>query len=240
MRNREYHRWYSPSLGRDMEMLVFGHGGARLLVFPTSMGRYYEWEDRGMMDTLGDYLANGSLQVFCVDSVDAESWYADHKWPGDRAWRQVQYDRYLHDEVLPFTRHRNPNPFLITTGASFGAYHAVNFAFRHPWHVGRVIGMSGLYDISGFAKGHHDENVFSNNPAHYVSHLHDHDRLEAMRRMDIILATGSDDSFVENNRYLSRALWEKGVGNALRIWDGWAHDWPWWKGMIRAYIGGHD
>ncbi|MGD8805869.1 MAG: esterase, partial [Chloroflexota bacterium] len=25
---REYHRWYSPSLGRDMELLIFGHAGA--------------------------------------------------------------------------------------------------------------------------------------------------------------------------------------------------------------------
>ena len=25
--NREYHKWFSPRLGRDMEMLVFGHGG---------------------------------------------------------------------------------------------------------------------------------------------------------------------------------------------------------------------
>ncbi|HEX7238775.1 MAG TPA: alpha/beta hydrolase-fold protein [Longimicrobiaceae bacterium] len=240
MRNREHHRWYSPALGRDMEMLVFGHGGARLLVFPTSMGRFYEWEDQGMMDVLGEHIARGWLQVFCVDSVDAESWYADWKRPGDRAWRHVQYDHYLNAEVLPFTRHRNPNPFLITTGASFGAYHAVNFAFRHPWQVGRVIGMSGLYDIRRFADGHEDENVFDNNPAHYVSHVHDPARLEALRRMDIVLATGATDAFVENNRYLSRALWEKGIGNALRIWDGWAHDWPWWRQMIARYVGGHD
>ena len=51
--HREYHRWHSPSLGRDMELLIFGWGGARVLVFPTSMGRYYEWEDRGMMNTWG-------------------------------------------------------------------------------------------------------------------------------------------------------------------------------------------
>ena len=51
--------------------------------------------------------------------------------------------------------------------------------------------------------------------------------------MDIILVTGRDDAFVENNRHLSGALWERGVGNALRIWDGWAHDWPWWKQMVR-------
>ena len=35
-------------------------------------------------------------------------------------------------------------------------------------------------------------------------------------------------------------LWNKGIGNALRLWDGWSHDWPWWRDMIRLYIGGHD
>ena len=44
--NREYHRWFSPSLGRDMELLIFGHAGARVLVFPSSLGSFFEWEDR--------------------------------------------------------------------------------------------------------------------------------------------------------------------------------------------------
>jgi hypothetical protein len=26
--NREHHKWHSPSLARDLELLVFGHGGA--------------------------------------------------------------------------------------------------------------------------------------------------------------------------------------------------------------------
>jgi esterase/lipase superfamily enzyme len=237
---REYQRWYSPALGRDMEMLVFGHAGARVLVFPTSMGRFYEWEDRGMMDALGEQLARGWLQLFCVDSVDEESWYAKWKWPGDRAYRQLQYEQYLLGEVLPFSAHRNPNPFLITTGASFGAYHAGNVAFRHPHLFGRVIGLSGLYDVSTFTRGHYDANVYANNPSHYVSEITDHGHLEAMRRMDIVLVTGQDDPNRESTEYLSRILWEKGVGNALRIWDGWAHDWPWWRQMIVKYIGGHD
>ena len=37
--NREYHRWYSPSLGRDMDLLVFGHAGARAIVFPDVDGK---------------------------------------------------------------------------------------------------------------------------------------------------------------------------------------------------------
>src|SRR2546427_9274339 len=96
---RTYHRWHSPTLDREMDALVFGHGGARLLVFPTSMGRFFDWEDRGMVGALEDHLAQGWLQMFCVDSVDAESWYAKSRSPAERARRHVQYDRYILTEV---------------------------------------------------------------------------------------------------------------------------------------------
>ena len=223
-----------------MDLLVFGHAGARVLVFPTSQGRFYEWEDRGMIAALSDHLRNGWVQLYCVDSVDAESWYARWKHPVDRARRQEDYERYLLHEVLPLSWQRNPNPFLIVTGASFGAFHAVDFSFRFPQLVGRVIGLSGLYDIRTFADGFYDDHIYRHNPSHYVADLHDHGRLEAMRHTDIILATGQDDSFRQNNEHLSRILWDKNVGNALRLWDGWAHDWPWWHQMIRQYIGGSD
>ena len=35
-----------------MEMLVFGHAGTPILAFPSSMGRYFEWEDFKMVDAL--------------------------------------------------------------------------------------------------------------------------------------------------------------------------------------------
>src|SRR5690606_12470057 len=154
--NREHHRWHSPSLGREMDLLVLGHAGARVLVFPTSLGSAFEWEDRGMHHALGEHLERGWLQLYCVDSYNAESWYAKWMHPADRSRRQDAYEQYLLDEVLPLSRQRNPNPFLITTGASFGAFHAVDFAFRHPHLVGRVIGMSGLYDITEQTDGYYD------------------------------------------------------------------------------------
>jgi esterase/lipase superfamily enzyme len=223
-----------------MELLLFGHAGARVLIFPTSKGRFFEWEDRGMMDALGEHLAQGWLQIFCVDSYDAESWYAWWKHPGERAWRQELYDRYLLNEVIPFTVHRNANPFLITVGASFGAYHAANFAFRHPELVGRVIGMSGIYDIGRWTDGFHNETVYFNNPCDYLPNEHDPHRLACLQRMNIILPVGRHDPLRQNSEDLSTILWNKGIGNALRLWDGWAHDWPWWRQMIRLYIGGHD
>jgi len=237
---REYHRWFSPALGRDMELLLFGHGGARVLVFPTSQGRFYEWEDRGMIRACAAQIDRGWLQFCCVDSVDAESWYAYRKHPGARAWRQEQYDAYIANEVVPLTRAVNGDPFLIATGASFGAYHAANFAFRHPDLVGRMIGLSGMYDIARFADGFHNDTVYFNNPVEFIQGERDPGRLAALRRMDIILATGQDDAFRGNNEYMSSLLWQQGIGNALRLWDGWAHDWPWWEAMLTRYIGGHD
>jgi esterase/lipase superfamily enzyme len=44
---REWHRWFSPRLGRKMERLVAGHAGLPTFVFTASCGRFYEFEDRG-------------------------------------------------------------------------------------------------------------------------------------------------------------------------------------------------
>jgi esterase/lipase superfamily enzyme len=237
--NREYRRWHSPALGRDMELLIFGHAGARVLVFPTSKGRFHEWEDRDMIGALADPIRNGWFQLYCVDSVDAETWYDRGAHPGHGAWRHTLYERYLLEEVLPLSWHRNRNPFLISTGTSFGAYHALNIALRHPHLFSRVLAMSGLYDIRQITLGYSDDTVHAHDPSRYVAHLNGA-RLEAIRRMDIILAVGRDDPNWANNEFMSGLLWSRGIWHAFRPWDGWAHDWPWWRLMVRQYIGGHD
>jgi esterase/lipase superfamily enzyme len=238
--HHEHHAWHSPSLGREMHLLVYGHAGARVLVFPTTMGSHYEWPDRRMPDVLGDHLANGWLQLYCLDHVHGESWYGEQLHPGAMAWRHLHYDHYLEHEVLPFTASRNSNPYLIATGASFGAYHAACFGFRHPERVNRILGMSGLYDIKRLTKGYSDANVYACNPFDFMRHEQDPGRLAAFRRQDIIFVIGRDDPSCDNNREFSALLWDKGIGNALRIWDGWSHDWPYWEKMIRMYVGGHD
>ena len=63
-------------------------------------------------------------------------------------------------------------------------------------------------------------------------------QIAQLQRLDIILALGREDPNIEENRRLSGLLWEKGIGNALREWDGWSHDWPYWQQMAGMYIGG--
>lgn len=223
-----------------MELLVFGHAGARVVAFPTSQGRFFDWEDRGLIGALTDHLISGWLQIFCVDSVDGESWFAKGRPPRDRARRHIEYDRYLLTEVLPFTTAQNPHEFLILTGASFGAYHAANFAFRYPHLARRVVGLSGFYDIRRWTGGYSDDHVYFHNPCEFLVHEHDPARLDALRRLDIILTIGRTDSALANNEYLSQVLWSQDIWHALRIWNGFAHDWPVWQDMLRLYIGGHD
>jgi esterase/lipase superfamily enzyme len=238
--HRAYHRWHSPALGRDMELLVFGHAGSRVLAFPPSRHPFHDWEDRGLVASLAGHISTGRVQLFCVDQVDAESWYGWGLHPAQRARRYVQYDRYLVEECVPFTRQANAHPLLIAAGPSFGAYHAANFAFRHPELVGRLLGMSGLYDVGRFTDGHHDDTVYFNNPVEYLANEQSAERLAALRRLDVILAVGRDDPLLGGNQHLSGILWSKDIWHALRVWDGFAHDWPVWARMLPLYIGGHD
>ena len=67
-----------------MELLVFGHAGARVLVFPPRMGRFYDNENRGMIEALRPQLENGSMQLFCLDSLDGESFYCNWKCSSHR------------------------------------------------------------------------------------------------------------------------------------------------------------
>src|SRR2546421_11380575 len=106
-----------------MELLRFGSAGTPLLGFPTSFGRFYQWEDFGLIGALAERIEAGHLQVCCVDSVDGESWYARDRPPRDRLDRHLQYERYLLEEVLP----RLGGP-PVTSGTSFGAFHALLLA----------------------------------------------------------------------------------------------------------------
>ena len=235
--NREYHKWYSPRLGRDMELLVFGHAGLPVLVFPTSGGRFYEFEDRGMIGAVWDRIERGDLQFFCADSVDNESWYNRNVPPRWRIARHVQYESYLIHEVLPLVRQRNSDPHLVSLGCSFGGYHAVNIALRHPDLFTGMLAMSGAFDLSGFLDGYYDNDCYFNLPTHYLPNMSDPWYFERYRRNNYVLATGWDDQCLGQNQNLDGILSLKGIPHQFFVWDSYnSHDWPTWQRMLQHYV----
>ncbi|WP_434149470.1 esterase family protein [Methylocaldum gracile subsp. desertum] len=241
--NREYHRWYSPRLNRDMELLVFGHAGAKVLVFPTRDGRFYEYEDLRIVQALAHKIEAGQLQLYCVDGLAHETFYCGWRHPADRVRHYIEFEDYILNEVLPFMAAKNPHPCVIAHGCSLGAFYAANIAFRHPQLFRKLSAFSGRYDLTlsvehfgNLYDGYYDDNIYYNTPCHFLPNLGQGDQLNALRAMDIILVVGREDPFLENNRYLSRMLWEKGVWNHLSEWDGRAHQAHYWRKMAPLYV----
>lgn len=236
---REWHKWWSPRLGRDMEMLVFGHDGVPALVFPTSQGRFYEFEDRGMVGAVAEKIEGGRLQLFCVDSVDAESWYNRGVGPRWRIARHMQYEEYLLQEVVPLMQRLNARPQMVSVGCSFGGFHAVNVALRHPDVFTGFLSMGGAFDLQGlgFLHGYHDGDVYLHQPMQYLPNLGDPWFLEKMRRNTYVLATGVHDQCWDDNERLARIMRDKGLPVRLDVWgDHTGHDWPWWQRMAGEYL----
>lgn len=241
--NREYHCWFSERLHRDMELLVFGHAGAKVLIFPTRDGRFHEYEDIGLVNSLRHKIEAGHLQLYCVDGLADETFYCWWRQPADRIGRYLQYEDYLLHEVLPFMASKNPHPCTIAHGCSLGAFYAANLAFRHPRLFGKLAAFSGRYDLTmnvddfgNLFEGYYDDRVYFNTPTHFLPNLDDPGQLEALRRMDIVLVVGREDPFLDNNRQLSRILWEKAVWNALHEWDDRAHRGRYWRKMAPLYL----
>jgi len=235
---RTYHKWYSHRLGRDMELLAFGHAGAPVLAFPTSMGRFYEYEDFGMVRTLARHLDEGWIQLFCVDGIDGESWYNRGIAPHDRAVRHNQYESYLVEEVVPLMRGHDNAGFLMTTGCSFGAYHAANLAFKHPEVFSRVIAISGQYDLRFLSRGYFDDDYYFNSPMAYLPNLSDDRYLGPLRdHLQIILCAGGwNDICRDGTESLAAVLRAKSIPHTLDIWDDAWHDWPWWHRMTLKHV----
>jgi len=226
-----------------MELLIFGHAGARVLVFPTRRGRFYEYENMGLVDALADRLENGLIQLFCVDSVDRESIYNRYITPQDRIRRHQQYEQYILNEVLPYSRLKNPQPFMISHGCSLGAYHAANIAFRHPQWFGKLVALSGRYDLSvpvaefrSLFDDYYNEDIYYNNPNHFLPNLEDNDILNKLRRMQILVAIGAADPFLGSNLALNEILYLKNIPHEFYIWDGRAHQADDWYKMVQIYL----
>jgi esterase/lipase superfamily enzyme len=227
--------WVSTALQRPMEFLHFGDRGFGVIAFPTSMGTDHQYADMHTVDWLADKIEQGFIQLFCVDSVDAESWYNDTSPPAARAARHAQYDGYIRDEVAPYVQRATGRSDFGVFGCSFGAYHAANFAARYPGLVTKAVCFSGIYDIHRFLDGYWDETCYFNCPTAYIPNM-DAEWIARLCAVQWTIATGEFDSLVNDNRNFSALLSNCGIPNHCEIWPGvFGHDWPWWNENVRRF-----
>lgn len=236
----EYFKEYSYNLGRDMEFKVYGHAGKPCIMFPCQDGRFFDYESRGLINEISWYIDQGKIQVFCVDSLDAESWSQQYGNPRLRIERQEAYYNYIVNElvyrVFDINTYGNGGgraSGILTYGCSMGAYHAMNFFLRRPDIFDGVLALSGIYRADFFFKNYGDDLTFMNSP---IDSLHqmslDHHYLDLYRRSRIIVCVGQgnwEEECINQTRQLETEFYYHGVGCWFDYWGyDCPHDWPSW------------
>jgi esterase/lipase superfamily enzyme len=171
-----------------------------------------------------NFVDSGKVKLFTVDSVDNQSWANWGAQPAERARRHQDYDRYITDEVAPFIRRHcghqdcgsdqaDGNLKCLATGVSMGAYHSLNFFFRHPDIFNALIAISGLYQLSMFVGDYSDGNVYFNTPLAYLPNLSDPWYIDQYRQSQIIVCCGQgawEDAMLADT-YTLKQSWKRSI-----------------------------
>ncbi|MEW4368758.1 esterase family protein [Paenibacillus kandeliae] len=242
----QYRKEYSSALGRDMEYKVYGDRGKPMLVFPTSLGRFYQYEDSGMIDELAPWIDAGKLQVWACDSIDEETFFSSHWNVEDRMNRHEQYNAYIVHELIPHilweSQHNNHGheQKILISGCSMGAYYSGNFFFRHPHFFDTLLAFSGVYSVQHFFGDHRLGAAYYNSPLDYLPGLHEEHLLNQYRSSRIILCCGQgaweDEMRYETGR-MQHILEQKQIPARVEFWGHDVdHDWYWWRQQLRYYM----
>ena len=200
----------SSNLDKEMKIVSYGHGGVPFLAFPTQCAPCTNYEDFGAVRTLSHFIENGKMQLFCVDTVDNESWYCADGINTWRSARQESYYKYLVDEVIPFMQEKiQPKKHPVVMGVDMGATHAAIVYFRRPELFSGLVALSGIYDSSYYYHGWMDSTLYNNSVECFLNNMpEDHPWIRKYNNNPMVFCCG-------------RGAWEveclRTLGNLARI-----------------------
>jgi esterase/lipase superfamily enzyme len=209
-----HHRLYSEAIGADGNVVVHGHYGRPVLVFPSEGGSAWDYESNGMVGAVGGLLEAGRVKLYCVDAFDS----------GERS----RYESWIIDEVVPFIHgDLGGHQDILATGSSMGAFHAANFVLRRADLIPAAICLSGNYEFGLTGE---------------VASFHG-DHLDWIRsRASFLLVCGQgmwEDTTgaLESTKHLAHLLGEKSIRHELDLWGhDVPHDWPSWRAQIAHHL----
>lgn len=240
---RRYEKIYSPAVGRDMQILAFGHYGPPLIAFPSGGGQFYDFENNGMIEAVAHLIEAGKVKIYCPEGLDHESWLNHGIDPHWRAARHNAYQDFIINNLAPAIRFdcRLPDIKIGLTGCSLGAYHAANFALKFPHIFNYALCMSGRYNIEDVCGSSGSEDVYYNNPLAYLYHLHGHALEHVRHNTHLALVCGQgawEDKCLHDTHRLADLLAEKGISHERDIWGhDVEHHWYWWRKQIAHHLG---
>jgi esterase/lipase superfamily enzyme len=232
---------FSIHLNQEIEMRIYGTEGIPVLAFPTRKGRYYDFENFGMLAAIEKWICAEKVILITVDSIDDQSWANQNIPPVQRAQRHEAYDHYIIEEVVPFVHKQfDTNRQFVVLGCDMGAYHAANFFFRYPDVFDSMLSMSGWFQLQTFVGDYIDETVYFHSPLLYLPNLTDDWYLEKYRQSKIVICVGQgawEEACLANARAMQRVLQEKNIPALVDYWGlDVSHDWPWWRKQLPHFM----
>lgn len=235
---------HAPAIGGSGNLIAYGNHGRPLLVFPSEQGRAADYEDRGMIESIGWLVDSGRVKVYCVDSYDAGSWHARDVSLNERARRHGLFEDWIFHQVVPWINDDCAGPQeIMVTGCSFGAYHAANLVFKRADLFPFALCQSGVYDIAILAGNNgRGEDFYFNNPMDYVANL-EGDHLTWLRdRVSLLLVCGQGQwedttgALASTTRFGS-LLESKSIRHEVDLWGhDVPHDWPSWRAQLAHHL----
>jgi len=240
--SKQVSTWMSERMERELTLVRWGEVGTPLLIFPTAGGDAEEIERFHLVAAVSEFLADGRVKVYSVDSLAGRSWLAEDNSSHAGARVQQQFDAALFHEVLPAIRQDCGDPAveIITAGASLGAYNALAFLCRHPEACSSAICMSGTYGLEKFLDGPVGQDYHEISPLHFLPDLdEDGERLRLLRQRFVLLTHGEGRAeSPEEDWNVANALGARGIPNRVDSWGAdYPHDWVSWREMLPQYLG---
>ncbi len=218
MITENFHKWYSQWIGEDFQMLVFGDKGLPLILFPQANTRYYDYKDFGVIESLTNYIDEGKIKVYCPDSYDAKSWMNHSILPEERVEKYLQFEQTILQDIIGFANYETEEDKLIFAGFGFGGYHALNITLKYPNIARGLLTIGGSYDVKNYVNGFFADELYFNSPLDYLFGLTDKKFIAEYKKIKIILSSGSLDESFEQNRYISKLLFERNVNHLFDVY----------------------
>ncbi len=229
----EHTDFYSHILGMSLKLEVTGHYGYPIIMFPTSQGQYTQNNDFKLNDSISYFIEQGKIKLYNIQTIDAQSFYDDHIPPYQRIRNYEMWVQFMRQEFIPYIQNLHQTHRVAVAGASFGGYHASNFAFRFPDLVSHLFCLSGAFSIRNFMDGFDDELIYFNCPREFVSN----DEAWKYKHMHIVLSTSDQDICLQQTREMFNILNAKGI-NCWYDEQKWInHDWPLWRMVFPMFVG---
>jgi esterase/lipase superfamily enzyme len=237
-------RWYSPRVGRDVQIVRWGEVGTPVVFFPTAAGDAEEVERFLMVDALSPLLEAGRIKLYSVDSVPGQIWLKENNSPPVATRALHGFDAFVAEELVPAIRRdcgvETGELDIIATGASIGAYNALASICRHPDLFSHALCLSGTYELSKFIDGDMDEAWYYASPLHFLAGLAEgHPDLQRLRERFVVIAHGTGKwEDPQESWAVAECLGKRGIPNRVDEWtDEWDHDWPTWRRMLPELLG---